>query len=148
MAFVNEKIPEADKERFNSFSFKNPVTHEPNKANKWTIDRERDIFLVALGGKGAYVTEIPMFYALVWKNKVINLETYSDGKGNYKSGVEMWWKITRIEIPESLKPYKDQVIELIKEGIDAHGSGYRRDHIVKVNFDRIVPPSFIREVER
>lgn len=67
MAFVNEKISEKDKEYFNSFNLKNPVTGDLLFSRKWTIDRKRDVFLVGMGGQGFYESEIPMYYALVWK---------------------------------------------------------------------------------
>lgn len=66
MAFINEEISDSDKELFYSFNFINPVTRKPLNPRKWTIDRERDILLVGLGGQGLESSEIPMFYALVW----------------------------------------------------------------------------------
>lgn len=144
MAFVNEIISEADQEKLKAFTFKNPVTNIAITPKKWTINRERDAFLIGLGGQGTYNSEIPMFYALVWKNKVISLATYKKGVGNYRDGAELWWKITGISVPESLKPYKDEIIELIKEAIDAHGSFYKRDHVIRVNFDLIEWPVFFK----
>ncbi len=146
MAFVNEVISEADKEKLKAFNFKNPVTHEIVSPMYWTIDRQRDVYLFGLGGQGSYDTEIPRFYTLVWKGKKIGLQTFSKGKGDYQSGVELWWKITGISVPESLRPQKEEVMQLIKEAIDAHGSGYRRDHVTKVNFDLIEWPVFYEEV--
>lgn len=146
MAFVNERIPEADKVRFNSFGFINPVTGDCVEPWKWTIDRERDIFLVGLGGQGYEHSEIPMFYALVLGKRVISIETFSWGKGDACVGVEKWWKLTSIKVPQSLFPEKDKIIELIKEAFDAHGSGYKRDHVKKINFEYIASPVFVSEV--
>ncbi|MBU3104522.1 hypothetical protein [Clostridium gasigenes] len=64
MSFVNERILEADKEKFNYFNFKNSVTDEHLEPWKWTIDRERNIFLVGLGGQGYEHSEIPVFLLL------------------------------------------------------------------------------------
>lgn len=147
MAFVNEVVSEADKEKLKAFHFKNPVTKEIVSPIYWTIDHQRDVYLFGLGGQGYYDSEIPSFYALVWKGKRIYLRTFSKGKGNYQSGVEMWWKIAGISIPESLEPQKEEVIELIKEAIDAHGSAYRRDHVTKVKFDLVEWPVFYKEVK-
>ncbi|MEK3793113.1 hypothetical protein MKX42_15395 [Paenibacillus sp. FSL R7-0204] len=102
MAFINEKITAADREWFNSFQLKDPFTRKSLESRSWTIDRERDAFLVGLGGQGDYESDVPMYYALVWKGNVIGMDTYSTGTGNVSSGIEMFWKITKIEAPGSL----------------------------------------------
>ncbi|HOQ01253.1 MAG TPA: hypothetical protein PK604_10620 [Acetivibrio clariflavus] len=83
MAFINEKISEADKEIFNSYGFKSVFTNDPIEPWEWTIDRERDIFLVALEGRGYYDSEIPLFYALVWQKRVIKIEAYRKSIGDF-----------------------------------------------------------------
>ncbi len=51
MAFVREKITtEEDKALFNSYHFIDPLDNEPVKLGYWRIDRERNAFLVAIGG--------------------------------------------------------------------------------------------------
>lgn len=78
------------------------------------------------------------------KNVTI-LETYSGGQGDYTIGIDKWWRITRITIPESLVPEKDTVVELIKESLDAYGSAYKRDHVKTVEFRYIAPPIWFRD---
>jgi hypothetical protein len=148
MAFVNEEISEKDKEYFNSFNLKSPFTrNEPIEPWKWIIDRERDAFLVALGGQGYYESEIPRFYALIWKKNIIKIETFRNGIGSFSTGVEIWWKITKIEAPECMIEDNTEMVELIKEALDAEGSGGRRDCVTRVNFDYIAEPRYIREVK-
>jgi hypothetical protein len=147
MAFVNEKISECDREYFYSLNLKSPFTDELVEPWKWTIDREREIFLVGLAGQGSEHSEIPMYYALVWKKNVIIIETFSGGTGSYSTGVEKWWRIPSIRIPECMAAEKDKVVELVKEAFDAHGSGYKRDHVKKVEFKHIASPFFIPEVK-
>lgn len=146
MAFVNERISENDREYFNSFSLKSPFTDQPLYAREWTIDRERDVFLVGLGGRGTYDSDIPMFYALIWENEVILLDTYCKGEGNYSTGIEMWWKITKIIAPDALIKNMEEMLELIKEAFDAIGFAGVRECVTKVNFDFVAEPVFIREV--
>lgn len=55
------------------------------------------------------------------------------------------WKITKIFAPECLLKDKNEMIDLIKEGLDAQGSGGRRDVVKKVNFDFIATPWFFKE---
>ncbi len=143
MAFVNERIPENDREYFNSFNLLSPFTDEPIFAREWTIDRERDAFLVGLAGQGTYESDIPMFYALVWKKNVIILDTYSKGEGNYSKGIEMWWKITKIKAPDTLIKNMEEMLELIKEAFDAFGFAGIRECVTKVNFDFVAEPEFI-----
>jgi hypothetical protein len=147
MAFVNEKVEEKDKLYFNSFNFESPFTKNKSiEPWKWTIDREQDAFLVGLGGQGYEHSDIPEFFALVWKKNVIIMETFSGGSGSNSTGVEVWWKITSIKVPQNLIAEKDAVMELIKEAFDAYGNGYNRTYVRKVEFRFIAEPFFVQEV--
>lgn len=53
--FVHEDIPEEDLERAYSFKTWNPINIEPIKPKRWTIDRERDIILISVGGQGLHI---------------------------------------------------------------------------------------------
>ena len=146
MAFVNELITEVkDKVLFDSFNFKNPLSDKPLRYWKWTIDRERDAFVVGLGGQGYYNSEIPMFYALVLGKNLILLETYSEEHGMYNSGVDVRWKISKITAPETLKQDQQIIMDLIKDAFDAMGAG-RRDCVKSVNFDYMATPSYVKVV--
>ena len=51
MAFVNEAVPEEQKSKFDPKVFFDPFNfNQPIRAFRWTIDRERDVFLIYLGG--------------------------------------------------------------------------------------------------
>jgi len=53
MAFVNEAVPEEQKSKFDPKVFFNPTQFNgPIEMFRWTIDRERDVFLIRLGGGG------------------------------------------------------------------------------------------------
>ncbi|PYG83912.1 hypothetical protein LY28_03760 [Ruminiclostridium sufflavum DSM 19573] len=148
MAFVNEKISKQDEDFFNSFNFKSPFTQNDSiKPWKWTINREREAFLTGLGGQGYEHSEIPEFFALVWKKKVIILETFSGGSGSNSTGVEVWWKITSIKVPQSLIVEKEAVMDLIKEAFEAYGNGYNSTYVRKVEIKFISEPYFIPRVE-
>lgn len=143
MAFVNEKIPSSDREWFNSFQLKDPFTRKLLESRSWTIDRERNAFLVGLGGQGIYDSDIPMYYALIWNNNIIYMDTFSAGNGNVSSGIEMFWKITKIEAPGNLLQDQDEMMALIKEAFDAKGFAGRRDCVTSVHFDYIATPGFV-----
>lgn len=147
MAFVNETISEADKKKYDDFNFILPVTRKPVPAWKWTIDRERDVFLVSLGGQGGQFAEIPKFFMLVWKNKTIKIEAFYKFSGNENKGYDFNWNITKIVIPEALRHELEAIVCLLKEAIDAYGDIYDRNKINNVCFDNIATPVFVSEVQ-
>jgi hypothetical protein len=145
MAFINEKITDpADQERFRFWDLANPVTHEPVTPRKWTADRQRDAFLFWLGGQGAQHSEIPGYYALVWHDEVIVLETFDRGQGVPYSdeGVTIWWKIGAVFLPAALERQRKEAINLIKESLTAMDD--RSEYRVKVKFDHIANPIIMR----
>jgi hypothetical protein len=72
MAFVNEKISQADREWINSLGIISMSTGRTIITPNWVIDREREVFLVSIGGgQGFYTSEAPQFFALVWGKNVI-----------------------------------------------------------------------------
>lgn len=120
MAFVNENITsEEDKALFNSFGFKNPITREILDPLDWTIDRERDIIFIYMGGQGFEGGEIPIFFGLVVRKKTILIETFYKTKGCQKdpNGLEIWWRITNIYIPKEISLERIKLIELLKEAL-------------------------------
>lgn len=147
MPFINEKIPEKDREIIDSFNLIKPISKSPCKPRRWTIDREGNAFLVGLEGQGFYSSEIPMFYALIWNKKIIQLETFSKAEDTSTTFKEYWWKITRIEAPECLFKDKNEMMELIKEALIASDISNIENCDTKVNFDFVAKPIFIMEVQ-
>jgi hypothetical protein len=147
MAFVNETISEADKKKYDDFNFILPVTRKSVPAWKWTIDRERDTFLVSLGGQGGEFAEIPKFFVLVWKNKVIKIEAFYRFSGDGNMGYDFTWNIAKIVMPEALRHEPEAIICLLKEAIDAYGDIYDRNKINNVYFDIIATPVFVPGVQ-
>jgi len=143
MAFENEKISEVDRELFNSFNLKSPFTGEALQSRRWVIDREREAYLIALGGQGMYYSEVPMFYAFIWKNNVVKLETFENSKGDILSGYETKWKINRIEAPKSLLQDHEVLMNLIKEAFISEASPSKKDVLSIVHFDYIATPWFV-----
>lgn len=124
-------------------------TGEPIITPNWVIDRERETFLVSVGGgQGFYTSEAPQVFALVWGKSVIKLATFNEGNGNVRTGVEMRWKVAQIDAPEDLLDVKEELLELVKEAIGALGFAGRRDCVTNVIFDFIAEPRFIRGIIR
>lgn len=67
MAFVYGNISQSDSEWINSFGIKSMSTRKPIITPNWVIDREREAFLVSIGGgQGFYTSEAPQYFAMVW----------------------------------------------------------------------------------
>lgn len=131
MTFVNELISDEDKKNIDWTKFKAWPFSEPHRPWKWTIDKNRDVFLVALEGRGRE-SERPETYALYWKGVVIRIEAERDGKGAFSTGIDMYWNVLNIEIPMSLKRQNQEILTTLKESLDAHGSIYEREQVRSV----------------
>ncbi|EKN62895.1 hypothetical protein P9E76_08595 [Schinkia azotoformans] len=87
-----------------------------------------------------------MYYALIWNKSVIMLETFSKATGSTAAGMEFFWEITEIEAPECLLKNKDEMMDMIKGAIIAYETGFTTGRTIKVNFDFIATPCFVKEV--
>lgn len=134
MAFVNELISDEDKQKIDWTKFKAWSFSNPHRPWKWTIDRERDVFLVALEGRGPD-GERPETYALYWKGDVIRFEAERDGKGMFATGIDMFWKIFNACLPQQLEPQRQEILTVLREAIDAHGSIYEREQVKSVHIE-------------
>ncbi|WP_367154197.1 hypothetical protein [Methylomonas sp. HYX-M1] len=68
MSFVNEKIPEADLKRIDFSKVADPLSNRPIfPPHEWTIDRDRDIALISLGGGIGENARYPHFFFCIGK---------------------------------------------------------------------------------
>ena len=70
------------------------------------------LFLVNVGGGHA---DVPHFHDFWWNETVIRIETVGGGKGNYETGVEIFWFVKQIPIPEKIWGHKDEIVKMISE---------------------------------
>jgi hypothetical protein len=145
MTFVNELISKLeDIELYNSFQFERPTSNRILKATKWThwtIDRERNIILVMLGGQGFINSEIPKFGVLVIDGEQVRINFRHGGIGDDIKGLTRWYEIESINIPENIKKIytTDYVETLIKEAFTQKAYGEdNNDPVleVKVTFSK------------
>ena len=133
MAFVNEKIPDVDKQRIDFSKIKHPVHRDSISPIDWTIDRERDIALIFIGGG---VGDFPHFFVLYWQGEIINAFLRSTIKGNFPNGdTELTWRLEFLgRLANVAEP---EVIDTLKEALFVFG--YRnakyRDKIKAVHFE-------------
>ena len=115
MGFVYEVVPEEDLDFLKEMKLKDCWGRKllyVDEDTKWCADRERNAYLVAIGG-GYH--EMPYFYDLWWNNHVIRIEGEEGGKGNIEVGVDIVWFINRVPIPKDIWNYKDEVMKIIEE---------------------------------
>lgn len=134
MAFVYEEITrEEDVKYFDELKFENPINKSPIRAvmsekygfkQKWMIDRERDVFIVALGGGGSRHSEFPMYYSMIFpsKRKEIRFTTISESEGNGIDGIHLFWEVNVYQLPYEYRTDRSimkEIYEMIKEALIA-----------------------------
>lgn len=136
MSFVNELIPEAEKEKFAFPVFTRPDGSKPTLW-KWTIDRERAAFLVFTRSEGGGYEGTPLtkHFVLSWNGFLINLSAEPLGASRSGAGIVMSWQIHSLNLPAALQDRKDEVIHLIKESFSAMGDIYDGDQYEAVNVE-------------
>ena len=114
MAFVFEKIPSEDIEYVRSLGIKDWSGHRLHHFFEgdtgWSIDRNRQAFLIGLGGG---YDDMPYFAAFWYEGCEIRIETpitlFKDNDGN-----ELL-RITGIHIPQECYSKKEEICNLIIE---------------------------------
>lgn len=140
MAFINEPIPESDRAKYNACHIRKSWGGEL-VASRWTIDRERDAFLVFLGGTGdERQGDRPYLYALAWQGAVTYFSAWVEAHGNWHDGVRMRCRLFNIGIPRPLANRAGEVLQLMRDAIDVEAFGHRRDRVTEFHI-QMDPPS-------
>ena len=136
MAFVKERIPEADKDLFNSFEaydYDNGRIHTwglaGSSSSKWVVDRDQEIYFFYVYG-GHHLEQHPyMQYDLIWKGKkaVIFIEHSVSRNPTTDNPMRLHsiYNVVGIRAPKEFKNCESELISLIKELI-------RADHSVSI----------------
>lgn len=144
MAFVKERISEADKDLFNSFEAYDYDNERiltwglaGGPRSKWVVDREREIYFFYVSG-GHHLEQHPyQQYDLVWKGKKVviflqarsNYDTKPDGSQySYHS-----YDIVDIRAPMELKKHERELIKLIIEAIKANHATVINNYGIRKN---------------
>lgn len=118
MTFIFEKIQDQDKAKFDVCGFRTFLTRDPIPATYWAIDRERDAFLVTLGG--GTMEDVPHFAALVWQSNAINICANQIYRGSPATGVSVEWSNFSVDIPISLKEHEAEIRQMIEDGLTVY----------------------------
>ena len=125
MAFVNEKIPEADFEKYGL----RKIDYELLSIGKtysrdWTIDRVRDIYLreVAMGRDEESHLSTWTFY---WKGALIWFKREGLAfKGERGGPCWLHFKVYDFKIPEAIQSHREEIFQDLREAFLAYrGAG-------------------------
>lgn len=139
MAFVNEAIPAEQKAKFDPKVFVHPLGGYPITTSRWTIDHEREVFLIRLGGgrpwEGGDAPKPREYLALCWKGDVIKFETLYSETGRFLDGnLAGNWDVLEIHLSTVPVERSNDVLEIIRSGLEAMGDpGCARERLTKVN---------------
>lgn len=136
MAFVNELIPEEQKDKF---PFPVQIGYDGSKPTlyMWTIDRERDVFLVRVRevGGGYEGTPVTTHFIMSWHGNLISIAADRVGVTEDENGVVLTWRVHRLVIPPGLQEQREAVVSLIKEAFATMGDIYDGEQYAAVNID-------------
>jgi hypothetical protein len=122
MAFENDIIPEADKVRIGRDTIKDPIG-QPKDLNKWTIDRERGLFLIPSGGTGRYPATT-RYFALGWKSEIIYFELSYKAESLPYQHEKLSWHLVSDGTPARLAFESSAVLGSLKDALQVWGMDF------------------------
>ncbi len=125
MAFINERIPEDFKNTFDFSIFSGPFSYWKPKdieLYKWTVDRERDAFLLHLASGGRGLPEEPThsWFVLYSKGDLLYFDSEVQRKKD-EHGWLMTWTNPNIRIQNGKEGRSTELIALLYEALAAMG---------------------------
>lgn len=145
MAFVNEEISENDQIRINYGSLRNPQGQRKLAGiPKWTVDRERDVFLIRLGG-GISREDYHILYYFLFslKEEKIMVEAFQKRipTDDPMLGIVIY-QVTKLQLPENFRTSRKKVLQLLEEAFSCYGyTGTQWSHLnlksVEVDFSKV-----------
>jgi hypothetical protein len=123
MAFINEKISEEDKARIEPV-----INHDRMKEQTglymvrylipehWTIDRERNVYLVHLVGN--MPDDRGDYWALGIEGQAVVFYAYDNSTSDSTIGIKKSFTIVDLVIPSNLEPREEEIKQLIRESLE------------------------------
>jgi len=125
MAYVNENIPEADYEQYDlrRVCGEHNVVHRGYMLNRdWTIDRERNAFLVKV-----WVHPESDFsgWAFCWRGEWLFFEMAVKDTRDDPTTSSTWssYHIRRFSVPPHLAQHRDVILQDLQDGFSARAGG-------------------------
>lgn len=123
MAFVNEAIPEQDKQKVNALVNYQTISaiqrwgSQFNMPVWWTVDRERDAYLLNLSAGGPPDSGQMPFSVLVIEGQIVFFSIVGKGTGDDVIGLNKIKEIYNLHIPQTLESRREEIKQLIKEAL-------------------------------
>ena len=124
MAFVNEAIPEQDKQKVNALVNYQAISaiqrwgSQFNMPAWWTVDRERDVYLLNLSEGGPPDSGEMPFSVLVVEGKIVFFNVVSKGTGDNIIGLNKVKEIHNLHIPQPLEARQEEIKQLICDALE------------------------------
>jgi hypothetical protein len=137
MAFINKEVPVDEKKTYDFRGFQGPFgpcKPEDLGTYMWTIDRERNAFLLATGGGGGQHQGVPRreWYGLYWDGAVAHFSgdfvVSRDPRGQL-----LTWEQPKFIVPSHSQKHRSEWVALLKEALDVQGLYFDRSNIYTVN---------------
>ncbi len=145
MSFVKGRLSEEEQEILRKKHIpQDPFSH-CYEASFFTEvhDKERDIRLVSLGGRGIPgIDVLPEIFAFIWNDELCCIEAYKKKSGTKETGGEVIWILDRIYAPENWKYKKEELIKLITEAFESYGLGGLKWKLNSFRIENITEPKF------
>ena len=141
MAFVYEEVGEENRELWESIGWKNWSGNPFGfyKRRQWSIEKERKIYLVRIGG---YI-DMPEYWDMSYKGRIVRMEVVGGGKGNNSTGVIFNWKIMKINIPKSLWEIRQDVVKQIIKAASVVRCLTPIENVVDINVEVLCEPECV-----
>ena len=137
MAFTFEIISSEDLKYVRSLGIKDctghGLKHFPEGLSGWSIDRNRQAFLIGLGGG---YKDMPHFLAFLYKGLECRVEEEQEIKQTPEG--KKFNRISRVIIPYELSTHKDDILTMILEAFDAQKNYAEISLGRKVDIDTVV----------
>jgi hypothetical protein len=138
MAFVNERVTDEDAKKYDFEGLSKTLRREVWQFKEgWTIDRDKNIFLIWMG-RGQEEFCLQQKFMLWWDGQVITISVTGADKGNPYGKATTTWDSLLFVLPDSFKPAREEVISTLKEALTefkfAGFGGQVVDHTAIFNF--------------
>ncbi len=140
MAFVFEKVPERDYKFFESMGLKNCWGNSSlslSADTKWCADRERNAYLVRIGGG---YNDMPSFHDFWWNGYTIRMEIVRTSTGNYDDGINIIWSIMTLPIPNELWEKQEEILKMLNEAFSIDLGWCEREEVKSISVKIMCTP--------
>ena len=109
------------------------------KGGYWSVDKEKNIYLVEIG----HYIDTPYFWDMSYEGKIIRMEIAGGAMGNKNTGVTFNWKIMKINIPKSLWEKREDVVKQIINAASVVRKLAQIEKVIAINVKILCEPECV-----